>query len=127
MGLEIAEDGLRAGEVIDGIEAAIVIEDYPTYPKGPCVLVLQRENGEADSRSLGHPVGADIAGGVGDRLSGRSGAPDRGFPAEAAMNARRPTRFVREGSSAAGGGVDTLRQGHGRSAHRSLHGAPPLD
>ena len=27
---EIAEDGLLAGEVIDGIEAAIVIEDYPT-------------------------------------------------------------------------------------------------
>ena len=26
---EIAEDGLLAGEVIDGIEAAIVIEDYP--------------------------------------------------------------------------------------------------
>ena len=73
---KIAEDGLLAGEVIDGIEAAIVIEDYPTYPKGPCVLVLQRENGEADSRSLGHPVGADIAGGVGDRLSARSGSLD---------------------------------------------------
>jgi len=73
---EIAEDGLLAGEVIDGIEAAIVIEDYPTYPKGPCVLVLQRENGEADSRSLGHPVGADIAGGVGDHLSARSGSLD---------------------------------------------------
>jgi len=34
---EIAEDGILAGEVIDGIEAAIVIEDYPT-PKDPVFL-----------------------------------------------------------------------------------------
>jgi hypothetical protein len=32
---EVAEDGILAGEVIDGVEAAVVIEDYPTYPKGP--------------------------------------------------------------------------------------------
>jgi hypothetical protein len=40
---EIAEDGILAGEVIDGVEAAVVIEDNPAYPKGPCVLVLQRD------------------------------------------------------------------------------------
>ena len=38
---EIAEDGMLAGEVVDGIEAAVVIEDYPT----PCVLVFQRDGG----------------------------------------------------------------------------------
>ena len=37
---EIAEDGILAGEVISGIEPAVMIEDYPTYPKGACVLVL---------------------------------------------------------------------------------------
>jgi hypothetical protein len=42
---EIAEDGILAGEVVDGIEAAAVIEDYPTYPRGPCVLVFQRDGG----------------------------------------------------------------------------------
>ena len=42
---EIAEDGILAGEVIDGIETAVVIEEYPTYAKGPCALVLERDGG----------------------------------------------------------------------------------
>jgi len=34
---ELAEDDILAGEVIDGVEAAALIEEYPTYAKGPCV------------------------------------------------------------------------------------------
>ena len=37
---EMAEDGILAGEVIDGVPAAVVVEDYPEYSKGPCTLVL---------------------------------------------------------------------------------------
>ena len=39
----MADDGLTAREVIAGILDAVVVEDYPGYPKGPCVLLLQKD------------------------------------------------------------------------------------
>ena len=40
---ELLEDGLTAREVISGIFGAVVIEEYPDYPKGPCALFLQKD------------------------------------------------------------------------------------
>ena len=37
---ELANDGLFASEFVEGFAEAIVVEDYPKYPKGPCILVL---------------------------------------------------------------------------------------
>jgi hypothetical protein len=41
----MAEDGILAGEAIDGVMDAVVVEDYLDYSKGPCTLVLQRDRG----------------------------------------------------------------------------------
>ncbi|MGE0384154.1 MAG: DUF4258 domain-containing protein [Gammaproteobacteria bacterium] len=38
---ELADDAIAVQAVLDGAPLSRVIEDYPGYPKGPSVLVLQ--------------------------------------------------------------------------------------
>lgn len=40
---EMAEELISVSEVVAGVSEAIVIEDYPSYSKGPCVLLLQKD------------------------------------------------------------------------------------
>ena len=55
---ELAEDGLTAREVVSGLADAVVVEDYPTYGKGPCVLVAQRAKDGAPIHAVwGIPAG----------------------------------------------------------------------
>jgi uncharacterized protein DUF4258 len=46
---ELAEDGILVREVIEGAGSAVVVEDYPGFAKGPCVLVRQFDR-------AGHPI-----------------------------------------------------------------------
>ncbi|MGH6919528.1 MAG: DUF4258 domain-containing protein [Geminicoccaceae bacterium] len=39
---ELADDGISAGEVVPGLEGAVVVEDYRHGPRGRSVLVLLR-------------------------------------------------------------------------------------
>jgi hypothetical protein len=43
---ELSSDNLLAREVVEGASEAVIVEDYPDYPKGSCVLVLQKDREE---------------------------------------------------------------------------------
>ena len=40
---EMSEDNILVGDVMAGVSGGVVVEDYPEYPRGPCVLVLQQD------------------------------------------------------------------------------------
>ncbi|HEX8520954.1 MAG TPA: DUF4258 domain-containing protein [Tepidisphaeraceae bacterium] len=56
---ELAADGLLVAEVLRGVNAATIVEEYPDYWKGPCILLLQRDaKGEGVHVLWGVPKGA---------------------------------------------------------------------
>jgi len=57
---ELAEDGLTAREVLSGVPDAVVVEEYPDFLKGPCVLFLQKDRTVAPAHVIwGIPKGYD--------------------------------------------------------------------
>ncbi len=40
---ELAADDLTVREILAGSPEGIVIEEYPEYPKGPCILIMLKD------------------------------------------------------------------------------------
>jgi hypothetical protein len=38
---ELAADGILLNDVVEALTAAVVVEEYPDYAKGHCILVLE--------------------------------------------------------------------------------------
>ena len=39
---ELAADGLRVRDLVSAVSSAELLEDYPDFHKGPCVLILEQ-------------------------------------------------------------------------------------
>ena len=99
---ELAADDVQVRDVIAGVATAVMVEDYPNYPKGRCCLVLQRD-------AANRPV--HVVWGI---PSGRE-------------SVRSIMKFVRGGAFAAEVNVEILEEERSWAPYLSLEDAYKLD
>jgi hypothetical protein len=46
---ELAADGITVREIVAGSLGGTIVEEYAEYPKGPCILIMQKDR-------EGHPI-----------------------------------------------------------------------
>ena len=57
---ELAADGVQVRDIVAGLATAVVVEDYPDFSKGPCVLALEYDQSNQPMHIVwGIPAGQD--------------------------------------------------------------------
>ena len=127
---ELAAEGLLARELVEGVEAAELIEDYPAYPKGTVRSAAPTNGGWAlGSRRVGIARWPYESSSVDYCVLTRSREMGIWIQAEAKMkmNKRERTKLVHEGNYVAEVDVELLEEPEGWSPYLSLEDAYRLD
>lgn len=58
---ELADEDIYVKDIMVGVSKGIIVEDYPNFSKGPCVLVLQKDSEDYPIHVVwGIPKGASL-------------------------------------------------------------------
>jgi len=121
---ELAADGLRARELIESVSAEEVIEDYPDYPKGPCVpLAPTNDKWAFGPYRVGGSRWSYESGGTCYRVLTRPRKMGTWVQAEAPMSKSKRTKLVHEGNYVAEVDIELLEEPEGWSPYLSLEDA----
>jgi hypothetical protein len=125
---ELADDVIFVLDVLEGLPAAAVVEDYPEAVRGPSVLVLQKDgDGKPIHVLWGLPEGSTSPAVVIYGLSSRSIAVISRFDDESKAMNRTTTKLVREDKYAAEVTVELIEEDGGWSPYLSVEEATKLD
>ncbi len=106
---ELAADDIVLDEVILGIPAAVQVEEYAEFAKGPAVLVMAaRYPDKADTHCLGNIERSSGAGSSCNRLSSGSQEMVGGFHEAREVMRRKTTELIRVGNYAAEVSVELI-------------------